>query len=1210
MPIRYLNTSVVTGQGSSTLFNNIPYQVTISNTSPSVSTVTGALVVAGGIGTSGDIYNRNLVASGNVSAFSASFPGFVSAGAITSFNINNAGEIISSSANIGIIETTNIIGGDGSFEDVSVSGVFDAYTINSGVINFTNSITGPVGAIGTLTSTDINSNTLSVNYITPGDSGSLNIGSASQLKITGGAYGQVLSTDGNGNLAWTSGIDQLLWGYGLTKNGQTVSLTQTGVTPGVYNSVNVDAYGRVLAGYTQGMSLQDVTDAGTTTNHQIAITNTTDATDTFIGALTVAGGIGVGATLFTESLEVVSSAIFNNEISVAKDITVNETIYLKGQTTGVVPIKFDSASLVGTPETGALEFTGSNLYITTSTGRKLVILRDSDAVPTVVVRAVTTYNISVSNPQQTVVDGGNTINAWDGLTLFPGDKVLLTAQTNAAENGVYVWTSPGVALIRSEDFDNARGVIAGSLFPVSEGTVNAGTIWSLDTPAPIVVGTTPTTFTRKVSKDNKALANLTSQQTGIVVRSGYGNLQTRRLTSGHSFLTISNATGVAGDINFNIGTLPVSKGGTGKTTVVGYMRGVGSAITSSPTIPYTDITGLGTIVTQNANNVTITGGTITVPSADISNLVGNTLTTGDVVADTVVADNITANVNLTTHNLYVTGDVYMPNLKGDQIGLGTNNQGSLTSNAANLSIGSTVTDSIAILNSVLGKLIPPAPPLFPGNQTISIQNIENYRMTDFVQADHSSTQNQVVVGGTTVDVSRTASFTTTAIENVGTGESGTLTAYIGGIVSSSVTLTSANNSGTYGSLHILNQDYHEIDSSIAAGFWSVITCYINGTVSQGSGWYSTSIAHSNDGSTDPLNWYADLSDPGTPTITNISLTPSSVHLAYSSTIPHYTSDTTFALGFNVNRLSGDTYPVSDEFVTCSSGGAFSQPANVSYATASIATPLARNLYVSSGSASINTICNVVSGFGSTTNSYGPTVTVDNSYHTATSMFTPNGTVLYKTGNTTAIDETNIIVAPGVGVGSANAKRIENPGFGENPAYTGLEALFNSETSTLETYDATVVGSVLRHNNTNYSVGYLPPGPNLTNQGVTQYFTFKITRAAVSKFDFKFTGTLAGAWVALPGSSIDTTAASTNGWLPLTENYVGAGVPGTGTGGNGYNGCAVGGVLPINTPQTEKSVTVTFGTETSSNATNNEIYLRIELTSGQSLTALSIEEATH
>ena len=59
------------------------------------------------------------------------------------------------------------------------------------------------------------------------------------------------------------------------------------------------------------------------------------------------------------------------------------------------------------------------------------------------------------------------------------------------------------------------------------------------------------------------------------------------------------------------GTLGVSNGGTGATTLTGYVKGSGtSAFTASSTVPNTDITGLGTMSTQNANAVAITGGTM------------------------------------------------------------------------------------------------------------------------------------------------------------------------------------------------------------------------------------------------------------------------------------------------------------------------------------------------------------------------------------------------------------------------------------------------------------------------------------------------------------------------------------------------------------------------------------------------------------------------
>jgi hypothetical protein len=60
-----------------------------------------------------------------------------------------------------------------------------------------------------------------------------------------------------------------------------------------------------------------------------------------------------------------------------------------------------------------------------------------------------------------------------------------------------------------------------------------------------------------------------------------------------------------------VGTVPVANGGTGASTLTGYVKGTGtSAMTAATTIPSTDVTGLGTMSTQNSNNISVTGGSI------------------------------------------------------------------------------------------------------------------------------------------------------------------------------------------------------------------------------------------------------------------------------------------------------------------------------------------------------------------------------------------------------------------------------------------------------------------------------------------------------------------------------------------------------------------------------------------------------------------------
>ena len=95
------------------------------------------------------------------------------------------------------------------------------------------------------------------------------------------------------------------------------------------------------------------------------------------------------------------------------------------------------------------------------------------------------------------------------------------------------------------------------------------------------------------------------------------------------------STATSGAISL-AGTLVVSNGGTGATTLTGYVKGTGtSALTASSTIPNTDITGLGTMSTQNATSVAITGGSIN------GTTVGATTAAAGTFTDLTVNDNST-----------------------------------------------------------------------------------------------------------------------------------------------------------------------------------------------------------------------------------------------------------------------------------------------------------------------------------------------------------------------------------------------------------------------------------------------------------------------------------------------------------------------------------------------------------------------------------------
>ena len=91
------------------------------------------------------------------------------------------------------------------------------------------------------------------------------------------------------------------------------------------------------------------------------------------------------------------------------------------------------------------------------------------------------------------------------------------------------------------------------------------------------------------------------------------------------------------------GTLNVSSGGTGANTLTGYVKGNGtSAFTASATIPNSDITGLGTMSTENSNSVSITGGTIDGVAID-GGVTINNATIGAIIPSTGAFTSLTSN---------------------------------------------------------------------------------------------------------------------------------------------------------------------------------------------------------------------------------------------------------------------------------------------------------------------------------------------------------------------------------------------------------------------------------------------------------------------------------------------------------------------------------------------------------------------------------------
>lgn len=219
------------------------------------------------------------------------------------------------------------------------------------------------------------------------------------------------------------------------------------------------------------------------------------------------------------------------------------------------------------------------------------------------VKAATTANITLSGTQ-----------TIDGVAVIAGDRVLVKNQSVSSQNGLYVVAAG--AWTRASDMDSWAEVPNSFVF-VEEGTTQADTSWVCSSNQGGTLGSTAIVWAQFGAASSYAAGN-GLQLTGNVF-SVLGT--TNRISVSGSGVDIAatyvgqtsiTTLGTITTGTWNGSTISVANGGTGATTLTGYLKGNGtSAFTASATIPNTDISGLGTMSTQAASNVAITGGSIT-----------------------------------------------------------------------------------------------------------------------------------------------------------------------------------------------------------------------------------------------------------------------------------------------------------------------------------------------------------------------------------------------------------------------------------------------------------------------------------------------------------------------------------------------------------------------------------------------------------------------
>lgn len=178
--------------------------------------------------------------------------------------------------------------------------------------------------------------------------------------------------------------------------------------------------------------------------------------------------------------------------------------------------------------------------------------------------------------------------ARDAITPIAGDRILVTGQTTAFANGIYLAASG--SWTRTLDFDTAAEMAYGAHIAVSDGAVNAGTLWIHSTTGPITIGTRAIKFCQvpncvdKTRLDqlyggiNSTPVVLTDADQELTVAGGRRYRQSTAITAPRT-KTLSTFGAVAGDII----TIERSDGSTSPIAVVNGGAGAGTiAVLTGP----------------------------------------------------------------------------------------------------------------------------------------------------------------------------------------------------------------------------------------------------------------------------------------------------------------------------------------------------------------------------------------------------------------------------------------------------------------------------------------------------------------------------------------------------------------------------------------------------------------------------------------------------
>ena len=421
--------------------------ITITNTTPSSSTSTGALVVTGGMGVAEDIYVGGQIAVATITSIS---------GDITIDPAGTSNVVFGTGAQVKIQDTTAasstatgalvVSGGLGVAEDVYVGGQIAVSTITSISGDITIDPAGTSNVVfGTGAQVKILDTTLSSSIATGALVVSGGVGVAEDVYV-GGQIAVATITSISGDITIDpNGTSNVVFGTGAQVKIQdttAASSTATGalvVSGGLGVAEDVYVGGQIAVSTITSISgnitidPNGVSDVVFGTGAQVKINDTTGATTTATGALVVSGGVGVGGDLYIGG-EIVAQKLTIQLTTITTTMVQTDDIIKTVNTTAATNTTTGALVVSGGAGIGGNVYVGGQIAVATITS----IISNSD----ITIDPNGTGNVVFGTGAQVK------INDTTGATTTATGALVVSGGVGVAED-IYVGGQIAVATITS-----------------------------------------------------------------------------------------------------------------------------------------------------------------------------------------------------------------------------------------------------------------------------------------------------------------------------------------------------------------------------------------------------------------------------------------------------------------------------------------------------------------------------------------------------------------------------------------------------------------------------------------------------------------------------------------------------------------------------------------------------------------------------------------